>query len=180
MEELMGSIKLFAGNFAPRGYLYCQGQLLPIDQYTALFSILGTTYGGDGMRTFALPDLSGRSPIGPGNGPGLSQMVLGARGGVEQVSISAANMPNHSHSLNVSSDAGTTNIPNANVIAATSVVIERGSAPIPVSSFGATPNAQLSATAIGATGGNIPVPIRNPFLALNYIICTDGIYPSRN
>ncbi|RAI88309.1 phage tail protein [Algoriphagus yeomjeoni] len=180
MDELLATIKLFAGNFAPRGFMLCQGQILPISQYTALFSLLGTTYGGDGRTTFALPNLSSRAPIGQGQGPGLSRINLGQAGGAEQITLTIPNLPNHTHPVNVSSSDGTTNVPTDKVLASTSVVVERGGDAVPVLSYGSTPNAQLAATALGSTGGNIPVQLRNPFLGLNYIICVQGIFPSRN
>ncbi|PZX55695.1 phage tail protein [Algoriphagus chordae] len=180
MDDLLASIKLFAGNFAPRGYMLCQGQLLPIAQNSALFSLLGTTYGGDGRTTFALPDLNGRSAVGQGRGPGLTEVKLGEKAGAEQISISVANLPSHTHTMMTSSAPGTTNSPVGNVIAASEVVVERGGSPIPINCYGSTPNGQLAATAIVSTGGNIPVQIRNPFLGLNYIICVQGIFPSRS
>ena len=96
-EPFIGEISMFGGNFAPRGWALCDGQLLPVSQYSALFSLLGTTYGGDGRTTFALPDLRGRTPKGVGNGPGLQSVIWGERGGKEQTLITAANMPSHSH-----------------------------------------------------------------------------------
>eukprot|EP01060_Flectonema_neradi_P035489 TRINITY_DN6545_c1_g1_i1.p1 TRINITY_DN6545_c1_g1~~TRINITY_DN6545_c1_g1_i1.p1 ORF type:complete len:137 (+),score=29.09 TRINITY_DN6545_c1_g1_i1:32-412(+) len=97
VEGMLGEVRLFAGNFAPRSWAFCDGQLLPIAQNTALFSILGTTYGGDGVTTFALPDLRGRVPLGPRNGPGLSYRQLGQKGGEENHQLSVSEMPNHSH-----------------------------------------------------------------------------------
>lgn len=180
MDEFIGVIKMFAGNFAPRNFAFCEGQLLPINQNQALFSILGTTYGGDGRVTFALPDLRGRTPIGTGNGPGLSSIRLGQIGGLESLSLNVANMPSHTHSLQVSSDPGTTNNPNGSLLAQSNVTIERGGTPIPVQSFNGTPNATMATSSIGASGGSQPVPLRNPYMATNYIICLYGIFPSRN
>ncbi|MEB2779833.1 tail fiber protein [Algoriphagus sp. C2-6-M1] len=180
MDELLATIKLFSGNFAPRGYMSCEGQILSISNYTALFSLLGTQYGGNGSTTFALPDLRGRAPIGVGSGPGLSTISQGENGGTEQVTLTVNNLPNHSHPLNVSTSTGITNNPQGNFIAEHNVTVERNGQPIAGSSFNASPNAQMAATAIGAVGGNIPVAIRNPYLGLRYIICVEGIFPSRN
>jgi microcystin-dependent protein len=180
MDEFIGVIKMFAGNFAPRNFAFCEGQLLPINQNQALFSILGTTYGGDGRVTFALPDLRGRTPIGTGNGPGLSSIRLGQIGGLESLSLNVGNMPSHTHSLGVSSDPGTTNNPSGSLLAQSNVTIERGSAPIPAQSFNGTPNATMAASSIGASGGSQPVQLRNPYMATNYIICLFGVFPSRN
>src|SRR5580698_9602625 len=113
-QPLLGAIFIFAGNFAPRGYQLCQGQLLSISQNTALFSILGTTYGGNGTTNFALPDLRGRAPIGQGAGPGLSPVTLGQQGGNQNVSILASNMPAHNHLVNVSTVPATQASPSNN------------------------------------------------------------------
>jgi microcystin-dependent protein len=181
MEPLLGQITLFAGNFAPRGWAYCDGQLLPISQYTALFSILGTTYGGDGRTTFALPDLRGRAPIGPRQGPGLSDYRLGQRGGAENVTLNTTQIPNHTHNLNASPNAGTSATPTGNFIAKHQVTIERGNT-VDGESF--TPDASgigpMNPAAISATGGSLSHENRPPYLAINYIIATVGVFPSRN
>jgi microcystin-dependent protein len=116
-QPLLGSIFIFAGNFAPRGYQLCQGQLLPIAQNTALFSILGTTYGGNGTTTFALPDLRGRAPIGQGTGTNLSPVTLGQVGGSQNVTIATSNMPPHNHVVNVSTVAAAQASPQNNFLA---------------------------------------------------------------
>lgn len=125
MEELMGTIKMFAGNFAPRGYALCNGQMLAISQNQALFSILGTTYGGDGRTTFALPDLRGRVPLGPGQGPGLSNRQPGEKAGNETSTLSVANLPAHNHTLSANSGAGNTNSPQNAFPALSQVQIDR-------------------------------------------------------
>jgi len=171
-EPFIGTIVMFAGNFAPRGWALCNGQLLSIAQNTALFSILGTTYGGDGVSNFALPDLRGRVPIHPGQGPGLSPYVEGQRGGAESATLTSNQLPAHSHPVNCSnttaSRGGTT--PVGNVLAVTN------SAEI----YSATPNAQMSPQMIGNTGGNQPVAVVQPYLSVNFIIALQGIFPSRN
>lgn len=177
---MIGEIRIFAGNFAPRSWAFCNGQLLAIAQNTALFSILGTIYGGDGRTTFALPDLRGRAAISPGQGPGLPNVPQGSRSGAEQVSLTVQNLPNHTHSLNVSNAAGTSNTPAGNFPAASSVQVERGGTPHEVNAYASSPDSTMASSAIGNSGGNIPINIRNPYLATYYIICLEGIYPSRN
>ena len=180
MEAFIGTIILFAGNFPPKNWAFCQGQLLSISQNTALFSILGTTYGGDGRTTFALPDLRGRVPIGPGQGPGLSNHVLGERSGVESVTLTQAQMPTHSHWLGATTANGTTNKPEDAVLSVAQVEVERG---VPrdgkIYSTEST-NVVMSQTAIQTTGGSQPHTNMQPYLGLNYIICLQGIFPPRD
>ncbi|PZX55696.1 phage tail protein [Algoriphagus chordae] len=181
MEEMIGVIKLFAGNFAPRGWAFCEGQLLSVNVNQALFSILGTIYGGDGRTTFALPDLRGRVPIGAGSGPGLSPIRLGAKGGAESTTLQASNLPSHTHNLNVSSNPGSTNNPQGGFLAQSNVTIERGGAAVPTSSYTEAGHANMGTTnAIGSTGGSQLLPLLNPYEATSYIICMEGIYPSRS
>lgn len=169
MEPFVGQISLFGFNFAPRGWALCQGQLLPIAQNTALFSLLGTTYGGDGRTTFALPDLRGRMPIGFGQGPGLSQYVQGQVGGQEQVTLQAAQLPAHNHAVAASS--ATTGKNPSNAIPA---VTPDGA------SYGTTADMSMSPTMVGGGGAGQPHENRQPYLALNWCIALDGIYPSRD
>lgn len=180
MEPTIGEIRLFAGNFAPRSWAFCNGQLLAIAQNSALFSILGTIYGGDGRTTFALPDLRGRAPISPGQGPGLSSINQGQRAGVNTVNLTIQNLPNHNHTLNAENATGTSASPTNNVSANAQVQLERGGDVFNVNSFGPTPNATMGASSVGSTGGSIPVSVQNPYLGINYIICLYGIFPSRN
>ncbi|NVB39024.1 phage tail protein [Pseudenhygromyxa sp. WMMC2535] len=170
MEPFIGQIIIFAGNFAPRGWAMCHGQLLSISENTALFSILGTTYGGNGKTTFGLPDLRGRVPISAGDGPGLSVHTLGQKSGAEQVTLSAANMPSHNHSLNVFSGDAKQSSASGNVL---------GDAQTQVYSSD-SPNATASEHAIANTGGSQPVSTMQPYLAINYIIALQGLYPSRS
>jgi len=175
-EPILGAIFLFAGNFNPRGYMLCQGQLLSIAQNAALFSILGTTYGGDGVQTFALPDLRGRAPVGQGNGPGLSPISLGELTGVENVTLVTGNLAAHTHMLMASNQQGSSTDPTGRVIA-TPVDASFAS----LSAFNAPPpNAVMAPASIGPTGGNLPFSVRNPMLGLNYIIAVEGVFPSRN
>lgn len=173
MEPFIGEIKLFAGNFAPRGWAFCDGQLLPINQWQALFSILGTMYGGDGRTTFALPDLRGRVPLHPGTGPGLSTYSVGENGGAEQVALNVNQMPTHTHSLNANTNVG--NNPNP---AGASIADTKGNDKDYMKS--GEVNTAMSAQSIGSTGGGQPHENRQPYLAVNYIIALQGIFPSRN
>jgi microcystin-dependent protein len=170
-EPLIGEIRMFAGNFAPRGWAFCNGQLIAISQNTALFSLLGTTYGGDGRTTFALPDLRGRVPLHAGNGPGLSNYPLGQRGGVEQVALSIEQMPNHSHTLMAAS------VPADALSPADRTLATPEETPIYSAS---EPNVVLAKTAIAPTGSSQPHENRPPYLTVNYIIALFGIFPTRS
>ncbi|MEW5848834.1 MAG: tail fiber protein [Myxococcota bacterium] len=169
VEGYIGEIRLFAGNFAPQSWAFCMGQILPIAQNTALFSILGTTYGGNGQTTFALPDLRGRTAIGAGQGAGLSDYNLGQLGGAESVTLLTSELPAHTHQVSASSQAAAAAEPtNAFLAAAGSNV------------YSNTPNTTMNAAMVGVTGSSQPHNNMPPYLALNYIICMFGIYPSRN
>lgn len=150
MDEFLGIVKLFAGNFAPRGWMFCNGQILSIRQYTALFSLLGTQYGGDGVTTFALPDLRGRVAVGMGAGQGLTPVNLGEASGTE------ANVLTQHHV-------------NLNVEMKKFDIKETGRDGVP-----------SAVTNVGVSEQWAPIPNRQPYLGMNYIICTDGIYPSRD
>jgi len=173
MDPFIGQIVMFGGNFAPRSWAFCDGQLLAISQNTALFSILGTTYGGDGRTTFALPDLRGRAAIHPGTGPGLSNIRLGQRGGAETHTMTVSQMANHSHSgaIKVSNLAADDDTPGTGVSIGKSEIFVEG-----------VPNTGIALGSVTAnnTGGQQPFNIRNPFEGINYIICLFGIFPSRN
>jgi microcystin-dependent protein len=169
----IGEITLFAGNFAPRGWAFCNGQLLSIAQNTALFSILGTTYGGNGQTTFALPDLRGRVPIHPGQGPGLSNYQLGQVGGSENVTLLSTQMPAHTHPVNAVASGGNQASPAGNLPAIESTGTSKDYSSAPATG-------PMSASMIGATGGGQPFPIVQPYECINYIIATQGIFPSRN
>ncbi|HEX4276434.1 MAG TPA: tail fiber protein [Bryobacteraceae bacterium] len=169
----LGAIFIFAGNFAPRGYQLCQGQLLPIQQYTAVFSLLGTTYGGNGVSTFALPDLRGRAPIGSGNGQGLSPVILGEIAGAEHVSILTSNLPAHNHLVGCDS-GGAANTDPTNGIPGNPGLGQQA-----IYSAGPSTAAMLP-TMVSVTGSGIPIGIQNPYLGINYIIAMEGIFPSRS
>ncbi|MDB6053818.1 MAG: phage tail collar domain protein [Verrucomicrobiales bacterium] len=169
----IGEITLFAGNFAPRGWAFCNGQLLSISQNTALFSILGTTYGGNGQTTFALPDLRGRVPIHPGQGPGLSNYNLGQLGGTENVTLSTTQLPPHNHPVNAVASGGNQASPVGNLPAVESTGTSKDFS-------NAATTGQMSPGMIANTGGGSPVPVLQPYGCVNYIIALQGIFPSRN
>ena len=177
-EPFIGQIILFAGNFAIRGYAMCNGQLLSIAQNTALFSILGTTYGGNGQTTFALPDLRGRVPNHMGQGPGLSNYSLGQVAGVENTTLTQNNLPPHSHTLN-GSNSGQANVasPGNNFLGIGKVPSSSETINMYNSVASASP---LNAASITGGGGSIPFSILQPYLTLNYLIALEGIFPSRN
>lgn len=167
MNPFIGQIVLFAGNFAPRSWAFCDGQLLAISQNTALFSILGTTYGGDGRTTFALPDLRGRVPVHAGTGPGLPTYQLGSKGGNVQTTLVLANLPAHTHEISGSNAPGTTRNP-AGAFPAVSAEDAYGTG---------SPSAMASA---GSAGNQQSFSNQPPYLAVNYIIALFGTFPSRN
>ena len=180
MEGTIGEIRLFASNFAPKNWAYCAGQILSIAQNTALFSILGTTYGGDGRVTFALPDLRGRVPISAGQGAGLPNYVLGEVLGSETVTLTVGNLPSHNHLVAANGNAanGVLNDPTGAYWSAGPVNRSTGN---PVNTrFANTPNSTMLPASITPSGGNQPVSIIQPTLAINYIICMFGLFPSRN
>ena len=175
-ESFVGSIFMTGANFAPSGWQLCQGQLLSISENDVLYNLLGTTYGGDGVQTFGLPDLRGRAAINQGIGPGLSTYVMGQISGSEQVNMTTNTMPSHNHVMNVCTANGTVQIPANNTYLAQPY---NGSANINAYSSN-PPTAQLNSASIGATGQNIPFSILQPVLAVNYIIALFGVYPSQN
>ncbi len=174
----MAEIKIFAGNFAPQGWFFCDGSSLPINQYSALFALIGTTYGGDGVQTFQLPDLRGRTPIHSGNGQGknVSRYELGQTGGTENVTLSAQQMPAHSHLINTVT-LGNQPQPNGNVLAG--LPVDPGTGEGINNWSNATPDSNLSPKAIAAAGGNQPLNVVTPYLGINYIIAWTGVWPSR-
>lgn len=180
-EGMIGEIRLFAGNFAPRDWAFCDGSLQSIAQNTALFSILGTTYGGDGKVTFALPDLRGRAAVGVGQGPGLTEWDLGEVQGTETNTMIITEMPRHTHLVmsNNTPGAGTDNSPVNNYMAAGPVDRSSG---LPVNTRYATTSdgTTMGIQSIGIAGGSQPFNNMQPVLVLNYVICLYGIFPSRN
>lgn len=163
-QPYVGEIRMFAGNFAPAGWMFCEGQLVPISENETLFQLIGTTYGGDGQSTFALPDLRGRLPLHQGN-----NFVVAETGGVEEVTLTSQQIPSHTHSLLVSTGSGTSPNPQNNVIAASPTIdlyIED------------VPTANMASQAIGPAGGNQPHTNFQPYLCVNFIISLFGIFPS--
>ena len=177
MEGTIGTILMFGGNFAPRAWALCEGQLLPIAQNTALFSILGTTYGGDGRTTFGLPDMRGRAPIGTGNGPGLPDVRLGAKGGTPTVTLTVNNMPSHTHTaattVGVSSQNASSEEPAGNVLAT-----QPGNVFAAASAANGTMGAV--ATTVTAAGNGQSFDNHQPYQAVNFVICLQGVFPSRS
>ncbi len=173
-EPFIAEIRIFAGNFAPRGWALCNGQLLPIAQNTALFSLIGTTFGGDGRTTTALPNLQDRAPMHPGNGPGLTSRRLGQTGGVSTVTLSEAQMANHTHPVQGRTDSADLNAPASN----RSLARSTGGAAYQQNT---TANlVDMASAAVLNTGGNGAHTNRQPVLAMNFIIALIGLYPSRS
>lgn len=182
MEVFIGTIQMFGFNFAPTQWALCNGQLIAIQQNTALFSLLGTTYGGNGTTNFQLPNLQSRLPIGMGQGPGLSNYVQGEMGGIENVTLLGNNLPAHNHSVTVNLASTATN--PATVPSNTNNYLGasgggQASAAIYSSAQGNNPVA-LAGASTGMSGNNAPVEVMNPYLALNFSIALYGIFPSRN
>ena len=172
-EPFIGEIRMFGGNFAPRGWALCDGQLLSIPQNDALFALLGTIYGGDGRTTFGLPDLRGRVPIHMGQGPGLSSRPIGQKAGDENATVSTAQLPAHSHAMAASSQAGTSASPAAAVPAAVGLTARYSAA-------GAAAGNEMNTNAVSSAGGSQQHPNVQPFQCVNLIIALTGIFPSRN
>jgi microcystin-dependent protein len=198
-EPFLGQVSIFAGNFAPRGFAFCNGQILPISQNTALFSLLGTYYGGNGTTNFGLPNLQGRAPLGQGQGPGLSPYSIGEVTGTTTVTLNQNQVPSHNHLANCDSAIGTTvtlnqnQVPGHNHLANCDSAI--GTLPDPgghawaavaggrgrPTLYATAPSGgPMSAQAIGPAGGNQAHNNLSPYLVVNFIIAMQGIYPSRN
>ena len=163
-QPYVGEIRMFAGNFAPAGWLFCDGQLLPISENETLFNLIGTTYGGDGEETFALPDLRGRVPVHQGNGTTLAEA-----GGTETVTLTVAQSPKHAHTFAVSTNNATTANPSGNVLAQTPSYT-------PYAAF--NPSTPLNAASVTSVGGSQPHDNMQPYLCVDFIISLFGIYPS--
>jgi microcystin-dependent protein len=170
-EPFLGQIRLTGFNFAPRGNALCDGQILPINQNQSLYSLLGTTYGGDGRTTFALPDLRGRVPIGEGTGPGLTPRTLGSKGGEERVTLTTNQVPAHTHTVLATTERGNKETPGVHLWAKKALERDYSTE---------TPNVNMSASALGGRGGDQPHQNTQPFQVVNYIIALQGIFPVRN
>jgi microcystin-dependent protein len=164
-QPYVGEIRMFAGNFAPAGWMFCEGQLLPISEYETLFQLIGTTYGGDGQSTFALPDLRGRIPVHMGNG-----FILAETGGAEEITLTVSQMPSHSHPYLASGGAGNSSNPQNLVAARTDGTISLY--------LSDPPNVNMSPTAVGSVGGSQPHTNFQPYLCVDFIISLFGIFPS--
>jgi microcystin-dependent protein len=174
MDPYIGDVRLFAGNFAPVGWVLCNGALLSISEYDALYALIGNIYGGDGITTFAVPDLRGRIPVGQGTGPGLSSRTIGSAFGTETVTLLQQNMPAHSHSFNGSSAAASAAVPTNNVFAQTAADTIYTEVP-------SQPDLQtMNAASVQNSGGTQPHDNIMSTTAINYIMCTQGVFPSRN
>lgn len=172
-EGFIGEVRMFAGNFPPRTWAFCEGQLLPISQNQALFSILGTMYGGDGRTTFGLPDLRGRIPMGMGSGPGLTpRNSQGQKLGSETNTLTTVNLPSHNHTVNAVSTTGNSTAPGGHVLANTNNFDNEYS--------NASANTTMNNSMIGNTGGSQAVNNIQPSTTIRFIICLQGVFPSRN
>jgi microcystin-dependent protein len=173
LTPYIASVNIFAGNFAPRQWAFCAGQLISISQNSALFSLLGTTFGGDGVTTFALPDLRGRTPVGVGNGAGISPIVWGQKSGVEHVTLTTLNLPPHNHDIATNNTSGRSAIaiPQNNFIAPNGD--NSGN-------FEGTSDTQMNANSLSLAGSSSFVEILKPYLCMYFIIALYGVYPSRN
>ncbi|HEV2674546.1 MAG TPA: tail fiber protein [Aliidongia sp.] len=178
-EPFLGECMIFAGNFAPQGFALCDGQLLPISQNTALFAILGTTYGGNGTTTFALPDFRGRLAVGQGQGPGLSPYNVGDQVGVESHALTSVEMPSHTHTVAAVANGTTlgTNVPGTGALLGSSYANEANN---PTEAVYSTDAPTVVLGPVGNGGGNQPHENRMPFLAVTWCIALFGVFPSRN
>ncbi|HWS25546.1 MAG TPA: tail fiber protein [Xanthomonadales bacterium] len=170
-SPFVAEIRIVGFNFAPAGWAFCNGQLLPLSQNTALFSLLGTFYGGNGKSNFALPDFQGNAPMHQGQGPGLSEYFLGEQGGASTVSLLESEIPSHSHTLNASDNPGERNNPATNLYA------------VPDSGFlyaNAASMTPMSLQSLAVTGGDQPHNNMPPYLVLNFIIALQGVFPPRS
>ena len=172
MEGTIGEIIMFAGNFAPKNWAYCQGQTINIASNTALFSILGTTFGGNGTTTFMLPDFQGRMPVGAGQGPGLSDYYSGQKSGSETITLTSSQMPSHVHvlTLKVSDQPATSTSPVSNFPAVSEENLM----------YHPAQNATMASPSTASTGGGQPFSILPPVIGMNFVICMYGVFPSRN
>jgi microcystin-dependent protein len=171
-EPFLGELRLVPYEFAPEGWAFANGQVLPISQNTALFSLMGTLYGGDGVSTFALPDLRGRVPVSSGQGPGLSPYILGATLGSESESLTLAQIAAHTHGVNANAGKANQSTPIGHYPATDAAGV--------TAEYSASSSGQMNANMIAAAGGGQPHENRQPTLVLNWIIALRGIYPARN
>ncbi len=180
MEPLLGEIRMFAGNFPPKGWAFCDGRIIPISQNTALFALLGTYYGGNGTSTFALPNLQGRTPLHQGQGPGLTDRTLGEDGGTETVALTTSAMPAHNHAVQFPAQTDFSKTTQSTPVnGAFSAADPNSSSSVPL--YASASNATVMGTSpSGATGNGVPHENMQPFLAVSFIIATTGIFPARD
>lgn len=178
-DPFVAEIRAFPFNFAPKGWAFCNGQILPLSQNTALFSLLGTTYGGDGKSTFALPNLQGSTVMHPGQGPGLSQRFLGEASGSESVTLLQSELPVHTHGLRAC-DADATDDVSTGLLPAKGQ-FDDGTTFGPIGAYSAnTPNTNMSPQALNSAGSSLPHNNMQPYLTLNYCIALQGVFPPRS
>jgi microcystin-dependent protein len=171
-EPFVGEVRMFGGNFAPAGWAFCQGQLMPISENDTLFNLIGTIYGGDGQETFGLPDLQGRVPVHMGQGPGISQTYqIGQVAGVESVTLNVNQIPIHNHAVVASNDLANSNSPNSSILAQSTQVLMYTQD---------TANKFMAPTALSPAGGSQPHENMQPYLVISFIISLFGVYPSPN
>ncbi|HLH90093.1 MAG TPA: tail fiber protein [Xanthobacteraceae bacterium] len=180
MDPFVAEIRIFPFNFPPKGWAFCDGQILPLSQNTALFSLLGTTYGGDGKSTFALPNLQGAAPMHPGQGPGLSLHALGEFGGSDAVTLLQSEIPAHTHTVNATTTKGSTDQPNGNLLGEGQFANQTSSGPVNYYTGATTPQVQMNVFATSPTGGNLPHNNMMPYLTLNFCIALQGVFPPRS
>jgi microcystin-dependent protein len=177
-DPFVAEIRIFPFNFAPRGWAFCDGQLLPISQNTALFSLLGTTYGGNGQSNFALPNMQGNAPMHPGQGPGLSLHDLGETGGSQFITLLETEMPSHTHALQGNTANATSGSPNGNSYSKGNWSFAGDGGAVATYTVTA-PNVQLNPLAVTISGGSLPHNNMMPFLTLNFCIALQGVFPPR-
>ena len=171
-DPFVAEARIFPFNFAPKGWAFCDGQLLPLSQNTALFSLLGTTYGGDGRSTFALPNMQGNAPMHPGQGPGLSLHDLGETGGSASVTLLASEIPSHSHGMIAATSTATKSVPSGNSLS-------RASGATPYVAPAGAPIVQMSDMSLAPSGGDQPHNNMQPYLTLSFCIALQGVFPPR-
>ena len=182
-EAFLGEVKMFGGNYSPRGYADCDGVLFPTDQHSSLFSILGTTYGGNGRTNFGLPNLQGRTPMHKGNGIGLTPRGLGEASGINYIGLKIDQIPSHTHQMIATSENGVADINVENDFSVLGKPMKKGKKKMVAIPFYTTDVSQMDSMiskAISNVGGSVNHYNMQPYLTVNFIICIDGIYPSRN
>jgi microcystin-dependent protein len=179
MDPFVAEIRIFPFNFAPKGWAFCDGQVLPISQNTALFSLLGTTYGGDGKSTFQLPNLQGNAPMFYGQGPGLSLYDIGEMGGSPTVTLIDTQLASHNHGVNATTVQGTSNDPSNNLLCEGHWTVQGNNGPLEYYSAATNPPVQMGFNTIGLTGNSFPHNNLMPYLTLNFCIALQGVYPPR-